>query len=223
MTDFIVPEPGDQLRPQAFLVEQNPDWVLPTHFHLQHQFQVVTAGNGTLGRHPVATLSIHYASPQSGYGPLTAGPEGLSYLTLRVVSDEGAWYLPDSRERMQRGLEKHQEHARPETLVSDIEIRELGAPTVDVLIAPRESGLAAYLVRMPPDQIIAAPACAQCGGRFYVVTKGSLVVGNANLAGLATVFVSHDEVLDIRSGPAGIEVLVMQFPEAERVATQRPT
>ena len=147
---------------------------------------------------------------------MTAGPEGISYLTLRVVSDEGAWYLPNSRERMQRGLKKHQEHASPKTLVSDVAIRELHAPTVDVLIAPRENGLAAYLVRMPPDQVIPAPACDRNGGRFYVVTKGSLVVGDTNLPGLTTVFVSPDKILDIRSGPAGIEALVTQFPEAAR-------
>ena len=217
VTDLIIPAPGDQHRPQAFLVEQEPNWVLPVHFHLRHQFQVVTAGTGVLGRRPVEPLCIHYASPESGYGPLTAGPEGLSYLTLRAVSDEGAWYLPESRARMQLGIKKQQEHGEPKTVLSDAEIRELRAPTVDILIAQQESGLAANLVRMPPDQVFPTTSGGRSGGCFYVVTKGSLVLGEANLPSLATIFVSHDDVLDIRSGSAGLEVLALQFPEQARL------
>ena len=44
VTDFIL---ADEAVPaQAFLVEQKPNWVTPPHFHLEHQFQVVTAGRG---------------------------------------------------------------------------------------------------------------------------------------------------------------------------------
>jgi hypothetical protein len=217
VTDLIIPISGDQHRPQAFLVEQEPNWVLPVHFHLRHQFQVITAGSGVLGRRPVEPLCIHYASPESGYGPLTAGPEGLSYLTLRVVSDEGAWYLPESRARMQLGIKKQQEHGEPKTLLSDAEIRELRAPTLDVLIAEQESGVAANLVRMPPDQLFPTTTGRPNGGRFYVVTKGSLVLGEMKLSSLATIFVSHDDALDLRSGPDGLEVLMLQFPEQARL------
>src|SRR5689334_11266367 len=100
LTDFIVPTPDDPLQAQAYLVEQNAGWVLPVHFHLENQYQVVTGGSGTLGAHPVAPLYVHFASRESGYGPITAGPEGLAYLTLRVQGDAGAWYLPESRPRM---------------------------------------------------------------------------------------------------------------------------
>ena len=217
VTDFIVPEPGDQSRPQAFLVEQNPNWVLPTHFHKQHQFQVITAGNGTLGAHPVEALCVHYASPESAYGPLTAGAEGISYLTLRAVSDQGAWYLPESRDVMQRGIRKQQEHGKPETGLLEDELRELAAPTVDVLIAPQESGLAAYLVRMPSNHVASAPSSERAGHRFYVVTKGSMVVADKRLPALATAFVSDDEPLDLQSGSGGLEVLVLQFPDMARL------
>ena len=217
VTDFIVPEPGDQLRPQAFLVEQNPNWVLPTHFHRQHQFQVITAGNGTLGRVPVEPLCVHYASPESGYGPLTAGADGISYLTLRAVSDQGAWYLPESREVMQRGIRKQQEHGKPEKYLSEDEVRGLGAPTVEVLIAPQESGLATYLLRLPSNHVAAAPSGERTGDRFYVVTKGSMVVAGKSLMALATAFVSHDEPLDLQSGSEGLEVLVLQFPDVARL------
>ena len=220
VTDFIVPEPGDEPRPQAFLVEQNPNWVLPTHFHLEHQFQVITAGDGMLGAHPVKTLCVHYASPESGYGPLIAGAEGISYLTLRAVGDQGAWYLPESRERMQRGIRTQQEHGKPGMDLSDDAARELTAPALDVLIAPQDSGLAAFLVRMPLNHVAPAHLCGRSGDRFYVVTRGSMVVAGKSLAALATVFASHDEPLAIQSGSDGLEVLVLQFPDVARSNTR---
>ena len=217
ITDFIVSEPGDQPRPQAFLVEQSPNWVLPTHFHLQHQFQVITAGNGTLGRVPVGPLCVHYASPESAYGPLTAGAEGISYLTLRALSDEGAWYLPESREVMRRGIRKQQEHGKPRTDLAEDAERDLDAPAFDVLIAPQESGLAACLMRLPANHVASAPAWELSGDRFYIVTRGSMVVADKRLAALATVFVSRGEPLPVQSGSGGLEMLVLQFPDMARL------
>ena len=219
VTDFIVPSPADTPRAQAYLVEQNPDWVLPVHFHLEHQYQVVTAGGGTLGRHPVVPLSIHYASPESGYGPLTAGPEGLSYLTLRVQGDEGAWYLPESRARMQAGMKKRQLHAQPRRSVKATEVRALRAVETDVLIAPEPSGLAACLLRIPANEVVAESATGYTGDRFYVVTAGGMVLDRKDVedvAALATVFVSREERFDVRSGAEGLEVLVLQFPDEAR-------
>jgi hypothetical protein len=216
VTDFIVPGPADEPRAQAYLVEQSPDWILPVHFHLQHQYQVVTAGSGTLGRHPVGRLSIHYASPESGYGPLTAGPEGLSYLTLRVQSDEGAWYLPESRARMLVGMKKRQVHAQPQREVTAADVRAMRAVETEVLIAPEPSGLAAGLLRIPANEVVAESVSGYTGDRFYVVTAGAMVLDHTNVTALATVFVSREERLDVRSGADGLEVLVLQFPDAAR-------
>jgi hypothetical protein len=219
VTDFIVPRPEDRLRPQAYLVEQEPGWMLPVHFHLEHQYQVVTAGGGTFGKHPVGPLFVHYASRESGYGPLSAGPDGLSYLTLRVVGDEGAWYLPESRTRMQTGIKRRQAHASPKTSMSEAELRALDGLAAEILITPDGSGLAACLARMPANHVAAAALCDCSGDRFYVVTKGSMIVGSHTVAGLATVFASAEEQVEIRAGAQGLEVLVLQFPDDARVAS----
>src|SRR5678816_3651970 len=77
---------GDaELSPTVFLVEQAPNVSLRTHFHRQNQFQIFVRGSGTIGRHPLGPLMVHYAGAYSGYGPLVAGPEGLAYFTLRTV------------------------------------------------------------------------------------------------------------------------------------------
>lgn len=200
--------------PQAFLVEQPARWRLQTHFHLRHQFQVVVRGEGTLGRHPVGPRAIHYASAHSAYGPLVAGEEGLSYLTLRVVSDTAAWYLPDAREHLKLHVAKQQVHAAP--FRADGALRHPGnGSQQETLIALDAGGLAAWRVRLPGDALVAAPPGEAAGsGRFYVVTEGSLHVAGEELEGLATVFVGRDDVLALRAGADGADVLVLQFPAA---------
>ena len=214
ITDFIETADSRSVVAQAFLVEQNPNWVTPAHFHLEHQFQVVTAGAGAIGRHAVRALAVHYASPETGYGPVTAGPEGVSYLTLRAMADTGAWYLhnPEQRAKMRRDVKKHQTHASPEKSVSAEELRSLAAPSTEELIAPIENGLAAHLVRLPPGKTLTLPSRHLHAGRFYIATGGSMQVAGKALRALATVFASSDEVLPIASGSEGLEVLVLQFP-----------
>jgi hypothetical protein len=215
VTDLIASDEAEPTRPQAFLVEQKPLWVTPPHFHLEPQFQVVIAGTGSIGRHEVKPLCVHYATAETGYGPVCAGPQGVSYLTLRVTSDTGAWYLhkAGTRERMRQGLKKQQEHGAPSARLSSAELQTLRAPSSEDLIAPRENGLAARLVRIPPAQLLEPAAGRTNGGCFYVATCGSMQIGEAELRALSVVFASSDERLSIRSGPQGLELLVLQFPK----------
>lgn len=214
ITDFFVARDNELPRAQAYLVDQKPNWVTPSHFHLEHQFQVVTAGSGFIGKHAVRPFAVHYASPEAGYGPITAGPEGVAYLTLRAMADTGAWYLhkPEQRARMRRGLKKRQEYGAPETMISPEELRSLAAPFIAELIAPRESGLAAHLARLPPDATLTLPWQHPHAGRFYVATGGSMRVAGRELRAIATVFASFDEAFALTAGRDGLEVLVLQFP-----------
>ena len=199
---------------QAFLVKQKPDWVLPPHFHDEHQFQVIMSGSGTVGRHAIAPLHVHYAAPETGYGPITAGPDGLSYLTLRATGDTGAWYLhkPGSRERMRRELKREQHYGAPSAVIGAAVLASLHEVAVEELIAPRADGLAAHLMRLPPGRSTTLPAAHPHGGRFYVVTAGVMQHADAPLCAPAVLFASADEVLTVRAGNQGLEVLVLQFP-----------
>ena len=207
-------EPG----PQAFLVEQDANWVTPPHFHLEHQFQIITAGSGSIGRHAVAPLAVHYAAPETGYGPISAGAQGISYMTLRANGDTGAWYLPKpgSRERMRAGLKREQQHGVPAGMCTAGEIARLAEATVEDLIAPRADGLAAHMVRMGPDQQSALPARHPHGGRYYVVTQGAAHLAGVSVSEGELVFASAEEAQSLRSGPAGAEVLILQFPHDAR-------
>lgn len=199
---------------QAFLVSQKAGWVLPPHFHDEHQFQVIMSGSGTVGRHAIVPLHVHYAAPETGYGPITAGPDGLSYLTLRASGDTGAWYLhkPGSRERMRKGLKREQHYGAPSAAINATALASLREAKVEELIAPRADGLAAHLLRLPPQQTITLPATHPHGGRFYVVTAGVMQHADASLRAPAVLFASADEVLAVTAGSEGLEVLVLQFP-----------
>ena len=228
ITDIIATHLERRSGEQAFLVEQDPHWATPAHYHLEQQFQVIMAGHGTIGRHDVRRLCVHYAAPQTAYGPIVAGPDGVSYLTLRMSGDTSAWYLhkPGSRERMQPGLKREQQHGAPQSSVSADELASLTGTTVEVLIAPRPDGLAAHLLRIAPghqhnqdhdhDPAVLAepadPAKPAHAGRYYVVTRGTVSLGGQSAQARSVAFASADENVTLQAGPQGAEVVVLQFP-----------
>jgi len=214
VTDFIATFEKRAPGPQAFLVEQNPNWVTPTHFHLEHQFQVIVGGSGSLGRTPVEPFAVHYAAPETGYGPITAGPDGIAYLTLRAEGDTGAWYLhkPGVRERMRAGLKREQQHGAPSEAVRATPLTDLKSPVSEALIAPRADGLGAWLLRLPPNQSSQVLASAPHGGRHYVVTAGLVHLGDRSLDALSVAFADPGENCELTAGPSGADLLVLQFP-----------
>jgi hypothetical protein len=204
-TDFMFEtEPGQG--PQAFLVHQDPGWVLPVHFHMQYQMQVVVGGGGTLGKHAVGPGTVHFAAPHSAYGPLAAGPGGLEYFTLRVLTDKGAWYMPESRSMMNPGKRKDQATGDlPEGAVS------AGATT---LIALRPDGVGAWAYRAAKGDTVRCTEPTSPAGRFHVVLKGSFRFGGEVLPRHACVYWSPpDEPPVFGAVEAGSELVVVQFPE----------
>lgn len=154
------PQPG----PQAFRIRQDPNTVVPLHFHLQDEWQVVTRGSGTMGRHEMRPILIHYASREAGYGPITAGAEGLDYMTLRPITDPGMWTLPEHRSKMQTGLSKRQ-------LTADCTPELLG-PGSHELISLQPDGVAAVCVQAQAGQVAPMPSLGDLD-RFLLVVAGA--------------------------------------------------
>ena len=208
-SDFIMSGFDAPLAPQSFLVEQDPDTVILPHFHVQDEFQVVVKGGGMFGRHAVRPLGVHYAGAHTGYGPITAGKEGLWYFTLRPRMDQGALFLPESRAQMQKGPKRQVLGA---ALTVGEQVARCGAPLCEEAIAPQPDGIAGWLLRIPPDETLAAPAHPGGLGRFYLIASGSARVSDTNFERWATVFVtSEEEPMEILAGGEGAEVLVLQF------------
>lgn len=201
--------------PQAFYIEQFPGSVVPPHFHVVNQFQVVVRGGGTLGRHQLRPLAIHYSGEYTGYGPVTAEPEGLCYFTLRPNADHGAQFFPEARSRIKLTPNRRNvigaeiEPIAPEALAA------LHVPDLSPLIEGYDDGLAAWLVRLGAKGKVEAPRTAAGGSRYVIVTGGGLCHGEVLLPERSCLFSSADEPgLALRAGAQGLEALVMQYPVA---------
>ena len=210
-SEFIASPFGEAIAPQSFLVEQDPDSVILPHFHLQNEFQVVVKGSGTFGRHAVRPLSVHYAGAHTGYGPIVAGPGGLWYFTLRPAMDQGAKFLPESRDMMQKG-------PKFQLLGRALSVSEDSARRAEVLceeaLPPQPDGIAGWFLRLPPGGSACAPVHPNGLGRFYVVISGRARVTGALLGRIATVFVTpEEEPVRVQAGAEGAEILVLQFPK----------
>jgi hypothetical protein len=208
----LIASPGeDAVAPQAFLVEQDPGTVIEPHFHLEDEFQVMVGGSGSLGRHAVQAVVVHYAGAHTGYGPITAGSDGLAYFTLRSRMDTGAQFLPGARDKMARVPKRHLlgPAVRPSEASALAACRQ---PEVITIVEPQADGIAAWMLRIPADKNSVAPVHPG-GGRFLLVIGGVLELNGERLPRLSTAFVSAEESMPLlRAGGEGLEVLLLQFP-----------
>ncbi len=212
-TDVIVADPADRAAPQAFLIEQSPESIASAHFHDGNQFQVVVAGGGLLGKHPVRPYTVHYASRHTGYGPLVAGTEGLSYLTLRARPGCPPIWLPGQKHLMQPGPRCNIE-SPPSDADGTADRLARKAVSVETLLTPRDEGIAAWMLRIPPGERAMPPLHPKSGGQYRVVAGGSMQAEGRVVGHLACIFVPGPESdTAITSGPEGLDVLVLQFPE----------
>jgi hypothetical protein len=213
-SDLMISAEGEVPAPQAFLIQQDARTLIASHFHAQDQFQVVAEGGGMIGRHALKPLSVHFASRYTGYGPIASGDEGLSYFTLRAVTTPRAYFLPESRDELpdvpRRNL------YGPAVSLSPCEaLRERRDAAIDVALERQSDGVAAWLVRLPPNGVHRLDAAH--ADRFYLVAEGTMVAGSTTLPRFATAFVSAEEpAFDIVAGSVGVEVLALQFPISTR-------
>ncbi len=210
-------ETGDdpRLSPTVFMVEMPADSSTPPHFHRNNQFQVVVKGSGFIGPHALGEVTVHYAGAYTGYGPLVAGAQGLSYITLRPVFETGAQWIPEKRDQMVRGpkLQTTGPITQPMTAAAlqafqAAQCENLFDDKADPATAP-----VARLYRLPPNSHLSAPSPEGSDGQFYLVIGGSMKHQSESLTEWEQVFVSADETaFDIQAGEGGLEVLLLQFP-----------
>jgi hypothetical protein len=197
--EYLASAPGTG-EPQAFLVEMpEPGSVIPPHFHREDEFQVVVAGRGSLGKHALEGVAVHFADAYTPYGPIRVGPEGLTFFTLRAKADPGAEYMPESRERMARKARR--------SVAADVPA--LG-PT-GALWPTHDDGLGAWIVRAGPGENVPSPAGD--GGRYYLILEGSVAHGATALPRWSCIWKAdgapHPALI---AGPEGADVAVVQFP-----------
>jgi len=208
---YVAPAPGESRPPQAFLVEQESGAVVAPHFHYVDQFQVIAAGQGHLGRHEVAPLTVHFAGASTGYGPIVPGGQGLAYFTFRASADEtGAQYLPGKRARMGPGPRRNVVVER--ILQSNPAALARTASRIEYA-ASEPDGLAVCMLRIAPGDVLAAPDAAAGDGASMLVATGALDVQGKPHPAWSCLYVPAEEgAVALRAGPQGAEVLYLRYP-----------
>lgn len=205
---FVMPERD---APQSFRIEQEPGLIVHPHFHYVDQFQIVIEGGGELGRHRAEPLTVHYASGHTGYGPITAGPQGLTYVTLRAQADTtGAQYLPGARERMHKVPKRHR-LADPCPPLGDEGLAALRGPDV-VTLFDEDDGLGAWVFRLPAGACVQGPDPARGGGQSIVLSHGSTQLEGEWLDRHSCLYLSSSAApLPLQAGPRGLEIVFCQY------------
>lgn len=218
--EWLESPPDATPSPTAFLIEQGAGSTLRTHFHVQNEFQVVVAGGGTIGRHATRAVSVHYAGAYTGYGPIVAGPDGLSYFTLRSMLESGAFFIPEARHRLAPGP-KLQRFGAPIDTLSPAQLRALRSPRVEDNIAC-EDGMFARVVLLPPGAPLPIRHEGPSSGQFQMVLAGTLCAGANRLGPLEMAFAApEDGDPGLTAGPDGAQVLGLQLPVRAAVYDHR--
>jgi len=205
VTDFFGNLHDPHAAPQAFLVRYDRDGTIRPHFHKVDQYQVVVEGGGTLGKHSLSPVVVHYTDGFTPYGPIHAGAEGLSFFTLRVRPDVGAYFMPGSGDRMERKAGR--------TFSVRVEANGHGGDATETLRAPDASGLGAFRLRLAPGASATGPSPRESGGQYYVVAGGAVTCEGRPLPRLSLVHVAPgDAAPRVTAGPEGADVLVLQYP-----------
>jgi len=218
-TNFITPPEGVKTAPMAFLAEGTAGRVIKPHFHEVDQFQVIVKGGGVLGKHGLVIHAVHFSRAYTPYGPLVAGEEGLGFLTLRPCWDQGAQYLPDAREKLEKvqGRKPWQVTEAPKFEgAADVNVHEF-AEIKD------KAGLAAYSLKLKPNAKSAAPDPSKTEGQYIIVTKGSLTYQGKEYKSISIGWVKpEDGAFPIEAGPEGVEALVLNFPRTAEAEAKTP-
>ncbi len=204
----------DAIFPMAFLVEQDPGEVANAHFHQADQFQVVVAGEGTLGTHAVRPVSVHFAGAYTAYGPIHAGAAGLTYFTLRNGFDPGARYMLRGENRVALRAVRGRRHR--EAVAGPLGAVRTRMPDSDVLLGPEPDGMAAWRYVVAPGAQVCGPAPDGGRGQYWLVADGGLQLDGEMAGPLSCVFVYPDDPpFAATGGAAGATVLAMQFPRRD--------
>jgi hypothetical protein len=215
------PPEANIVYPMAFLVEKDADAIVRPHFHAADQYQVIVQGGGRLGVHDVGTVSVHYTDAFSAYGPIVAAGEGISWFTLRNAWDPGARYMPAERAQLREARARFQHREAtcgPLAPLTDAELAALTDVSGAAVIEEAKDGLGTWRYTVQPSGVARGPDPSTGGGQFWLVSSGTAhVPGGALLPVNSCVFVAPDDAaLEMFAGPAGADLLCMQFPKLAR-------
>ena len=223
-TEFFGPRSSTTVAagPQATMSEMNANETIVPHFHGITQFQIFAAGHGKIGRggDTLQPLTLQYKDHHTAYGPVVAGPQGLTFMALRIkTGDSAPVYLdkPGYRDKL-RPSKKRNLISSPVGLSIEPVLQYRTEIAWEPLFAEHDikDEMAAHMLRLGAGMAADGPDPKKSGGYYVFVANGSLVWAGKDFARWSMVVVEPNEnAIEIRAGEQGLEALVMQFPREE--------
>lgn len=195
--------------PHVFSIEMSPGLTFETHYHRDDEFQVVTRGDGTLNGEELKEGDVHYAKAFTPYGPLIAGPKGLSYLTIRMTDRNEAIYYPS----------KSLELEGKKQLQTVVRGGNYTMPTKSVIRGhiPIDSAKGTLIgtIEIPANFKYTLPASFHDNMQCYVVKRGSVFVDKSKEVELQSneqFFIdSAHQPHKVVAGESGVQLILLQF------------
>jgi hypothetical protein len=199
--------------PQIYINELDPGVELAAHFHKVDQFQVFFGGNGaSFLRKPIPDLMVHYTDAFSTYGPFRAASDSrLAYATVRAHSSNFGGVMPGARDLLPYRGRRHTSFEVDSWTLDSIPLS--GRVEVDELLHDASDGLQVRLVRLGSQSSTMLELPSRTSGRSYCSVSGELD-WQGRLLGVRTIGWSdaHAPNLELRAGPRGCSLLVLDFP-----------
>ena len=209
------PAPG----PQATMSELNSNESITPHFHGVSMFQLFLAGSGTIGNRgqQLKPLMVQFKDHHTAYGPIVSGPQGLTFIALRMfTADSEPVYLD------KEGYRERLKPSRRRNLTSEpvgFSIAPLMAARKEPIwetVLKSDDEMHAQVVRLGAGVSVSGPDPKASGGYYIVVANGSVVHDGKNLPLWSMIVVeSNESPYTIQAGEQGAEVMVLEFPRED--------
>ncbi|UUZ77247.1 hypothetical protein LP414_08105 [Polaromonas sp. P1(28)-13] len=179
-------------------------------------FQLFIAGYGTIGAKAqvLKPLTVQFKDHHTAYGPIVAGPQGISFVALRMkTANSKPTYLdkPGYRDELKQSKRRNLTSAPVNFSIEPVMADKKEAEWETLL--KDEDGMHAQLVRLGSGMSVKGPDPKAAGGYYVFVGNGSLVHSGENLPLWSMVVVENNESeFVIQAGAKGVEALVLQYP-----------
>jgi hypothetical protein len=210
---------SDAPGPQATMSDLQAHESVTPHFHGVTMFQLFIAGSGTIGNRgqELKPLTVQFKDHHTAYGPITAGPQGITFVALRMRTSHSApVYLdkPGYRDELRPSKRRNLTSEKVGFSIEPVLQHRTEVAWEPLLEA--DDGMSAKVLRLGAGMKEQGPDPKLAGGYYLFVGNGSLLHKGEELPLWSMVVVENiEDAYEICAGPKGVEVLVLQYPREE--------